>query len=336
MIYRVLGKTGLKVSALGFGCGNVGGLLVRGDPQTIRQVLARAIDLGINYFDTAVMYGEGKSEANLGSALKELGADVVVGTKVRLTLAEMENIPEAVTASVEGSLKRLKRDRVDLIQLHNPIGRQRRSDRDWVEVSDVEPVVEAFRSLQEQGKVRFWGITGLGETEALLRVIDSAGADTVQALYNLINPTAAREANQGFPFQDFQQLIDRAAACQMGVLAIRILAGGALSGKMERQSLAAPSVSPIASDTDYSADIDRSNAFRILVEQGIAGDLVEVAIRFAVSKAEVSTALLGISELDQLERAVKYVNRGPLPGAAHDLLSEIWNRYQVNKCFSNG
>ena len=325
MIYKVLGKTGLTVSALGFGCGSVGGLLVRGDRQTIRQVLARAIDLGVNYFDTAVLYGDGKSEENLGSVLKELGADVTIGTKVRLTPAEMENIPSAVKASVEGSLKRLQRDRIDLIQLHNPIGLERQPDRAWVAMPDVAPVAEAFEALRDQGKIRFWGFTGLGETEALLPVIDSAGADTVQALYNLINPTAARRARQGFSFQDYRQLIDRAAANRMGVLGIRILAGGALCGKAERHALAAPSVLPIGSDTDYAADIDRSAPFRVLVEKGMVEDLAEAAIRFVASKAEVSTALLGISDLDQLETAVKYVNRGPLPEAVHDIVEDrIW------------
>jgi aryl-alcohol dehydrogenase-like predicted oxidoreductase len=116
--YRILGKTTLRVSELGFGCGAVGGILVNGSRREMAQAVARAIELGINYFDTAALYGDGKSEQNLGLVLAELGADVIVGTKVRLLPAELEHIEQAVVTSVESSLKRLRRDYIDLIQLH--------------------------------------------------------------------------------------------------------------------------------------------------------------------------------------------------------------------------
>ena len=327
MKYRVLGKTGLNISILGFGCGNMGGLLVRGDRQTIVNVLARAMELGINYFDTASQYGDGQSEINLGMALKELRADIKVGTKVRLSERDMANIPESVKSSIESSLKRLGRERVDLIQLHNPIRLYRKPEGTQVSVADLEQISEAFNLLQKQGKVRFWGITGLGETEALLQVIDSGMADTVQTCYNLLNPTAGRPAPHAYAFQNFKQMIDRAVASQMGVLAIRILAGGALSGKTERHPVAGQPVTPIASSTYYEADVDRSNDFRFLVEKGIVDNLSEAAIRFAISKTEISSALLGISDLEQLEKAVEYVNRGPLPENTFDLLNEIWENF---------
>ena len=83
MKYRNLGKTGLKVSELGFGCGSIGGLMVRGERKDQLRVVTRAIESGINYFDTARIYGDGQSETNLGQVLKELKSDVVVGTKVQ-------------------------------------------------------------------------------------------------------------------------------------------------------------------------------------------------------------------------------------------------------------
>ena len=100
MQYRKLGKTGIEVSALGFGCGSVGGLLVRGEPKERIATVARAIELGITYFDTAPLYGNGTSETNLGIALKELGADVRIGTKVELSASALENVEQAVTESV--------------------------------------------------------------------------------------------------------------------------------------------------------------------------------------------------------------------------------------------
>ena len=85
MKYRPFGSTGLNVSEIGFGCGNVGGLMIRGEHGDQVRAVARAMELGINFFDTAPSYGDGQSETNLGRVLKELSADVYVGTKFRIT-----------------------------------------------------------------------------------------------------------------------------------------------------------------------------------------------------------------------------------------------------------
>jgi aryl-alcohol dehydrogenase-like predicted oxidoreductase len=324
MKYRILGRTGLKVSELGFGCGSIGGLMVRGEHETQVRVVARAIELGINYFDTARIYGNGKSETHLGLVLKELGADVLVGTKVQLTAADMERIEKATVESVEGSLRRLGRECVDLIQLHNFIGVHRHPDKGWVGVDDLEPVKHAFQSLQEQGKVRFWGINGLGETDAVHQAVTTACPYTIQTCYNLLNPTAGTQAHPRSPFQDYSRLIDVAADNQVGVIAIRILAAGALSGTTERHPVAAQSVSPIATGSDYQEDVERSKAFRFLIEDTYASNLVEAAIRFAISKSEVSTALIGISSMEQLEQAAAYAEIGPLPAEALNRLDEVW------------
>jgi aryl-alcohol dehydrogenase-like predicted oxidoreductase len=321
---RLLGKTGLRVSELGFGCGSVGGIIIRADRPTRVRAVARAIELGINYFDTARIYGDGQSETNLGEALKELGADVLVGTKVRLTADEMREIGKGISASVEGSLRRIGREQVDLIQLHNGIGLQRQPDRGWIGVDDLEAVVRAFQALQQQGKARFWGLNGLGESKALHQAIASTGTYTIQAMYNLINPTAGTPAPPGFPYQDYGQLIDRAAGQQIGVIAIRVLAAGALSGTADRHPIAAQSVEPIASGPHYEDDAARARAFSFLVEEGYAGSLVEAAIRFALAKAEISTVLVGISSLEQLEQAAAYANKGPLPSRALERLREAW------------
>ena len=121
MNYRPLGATGLDVSEIGFGCGNVGGLMIRGEHRDQVRAAARAMELGINYFDTASSYGNGQSETNLGQVLKELSADVYVGTKFRVTTHETGNIKGNVIASVEESLTRLQREQVDLIQMHNHV-----------------------------------------------------------------------------------------------------------------------------------------------------------------------------------------------------------------------
>src|ERR1700755_1788661 len=119
MEYRVFGRTGLKVSLLGFGCGAVGGFMVRGDHAAQERTIARAIDAGVNYFDTAVQYGDGESETNLGRVLQQLKpANVAGGTKVRLAPGEIGRVADAVTRSLEDSLTRLRLDRVDIFHLH--------------------------------------------------------------------------------------------------------------------------------------------------------------------------------------------------------------------------
>src|SRR5207247_7406940 len=118
MDQRALGRTGLTVSAIGFGCGAVGGLMVKGEPAAQTRAVARAIEAGISYFDTARSYGDGRSEENLGRVLAELGADVVVGTKFRVEPTDRD-VARTIEDSLVGSLRRLRRDRVHLIHLHH-------------------------------------------------------------------------------------------------------------------------------------------------------------------------------------------------------------------------
>src|SRR5260370_38112887 len=112
----------MQLSVLGCGCGAVGGFMVRGDPADQERIIARAIAAGVNYFDTAVQYGDGESEKNLGRVLQKLKpANGVVGTKVRLPPGEFGRIADAVTMSLEGSLARRRLDRVDVFHRPNPI-----------------------------------------------------------------------------------------------------------------------------------------------------------------------------------------------------------------------
>src|SRR5262249_58182787 len=118
----VLGRGGMRLSVLGFGCGAVGGLMVRGDPRDQERAVAGVLEVGVNYFDTAVQYGNGESERNLGRILQMLKpVNVVVGTKVRLPSADYGRIGAAIAASLDGSLARLRLERVDIFHLHNAI-----------------------------------------------------------------------------------------------------------------------------------------------------------------------------------------------------------------------
>ena len=326
MDYRPLGNTGLSVSEIGFGCGNVGGLMIRGEHGDQVKAVARAMELGINYFDTAPSYGDGQSETNLGRVLKELAADVYVGTKFRVTTHEPGHIKADVIASVEESLTRLQREQVDLMQMHNHVA----SVAEGGSVSPEEAlgeVVEALRELRDQGKVRFWGMTAVGETAALHRIVDSGTLNTVQSVYNLVNPSAGTSAPSGFDMPDYGNLIGRASAKGMGVLVIRVLAAGALSGEAARHPVAVPSVAPIGSGRDYSQDQARADGFRFLLQEGYVGNLVEASLRFALGNPGVSSVLVGYSSLEHLEQAVEYAARGPLPPEATARLPEVWSGF---------
>src|SRR3979490_2240304 len=234
MQLRVFGRTGMQLSVLGFGCGAVGGIMVRGDPGDQERTIARAIAAGVNYFDTAVQYGNGESENNLGRVLQNLKpANVAVGTKVRLPPGEFGRIADTVTMSLEGSLARLRLDRVDILHLHNAItdegGEAALSGR-----RVLDDVVPAFERLRQQGKIRFLGITAVGDTAALHQVIDAGVFDSAQVVYNMLNPSAAGELPQNYPAQDYGRMFDHTKAAGVGVVGIRVLAGGALSRSAER------------------------------------------------------------------------------------------------------
>jgi L-galactose dehydrogenase/L-glyceraldehyde 3-phosphate reductase len=313
---RVFGRTGLKISTLGFGCGAVGGLMVRGDPQDQDRAIGRALEAGVNYFDTAVQYGHGQSERNLGRALKTLNAaDAIVGTKVRLPAAAFGEIAEAITRSLDDSLQRLGRDHVDIFHLHNAItlagGGESLSVRQV-----LEEVLPAFDRLRRAGKTRYLGITAIGDTAALQQVIDARVFDSAQVVYNLLNPSAAMPLPAAYPAQDYGRLFDHTVAAGVGVVGIRVLAGGALSGDADRHPIASPPPEPIGSARDYDDDLARARRLLPLVHEGFAASLAEAATRFAISHAAMGTILVGMASPQQFEAALAAVEKGPLPPEA--------------------
>src|SRR5438105_272724 len=323
MEQRVFGRTGIERSVLGFGCGAVGGLMVRGDPRDQERTIARAIGAGVNYFDTAVQYGDGESEKNLGRILQKLKpANVVVGTKVRLPSADFGRIAEAVTKSLESSLARLRLDRVDIFHLHNAITES--GGGEALSVRQVlGEVVPAFERLRQQGKTRFLGLTAIGDTSALHQVIDARVFDSAQVVYNMLNPSAAVALSPNYPAQDYGRLFDHTKAAGVGVVGIRVLAGGALSGSAERHPIASPPPEPIGSALNYDADVARAQRLLPLVEEGFAASLTEAATRFALSHPAMGTILVGMATAQQFEDALAAVRKGQLPAGALERLSAL-------------
>lgn len=299
MEQRRLGRTRLQVSVMGFGCGAVGGLMVRGDTADQQRAVGRALDAGITYFDTAADYGQGASERNLGRALRALKADPVIGTKVRISPDQRGTIGATIAAAMDASLARLGRGNVHLYQLHNPIALDGPPTTLTPAMVAAE-VLPAFTRLRDQGKAQHFGFTGIGDAEALRQVMAMDGIATVQLPYNLLNAT--RQAT----------LLAHAATNDIGVIGIRVLAGGALSGSEARGPIGTAVVEPIASGASYAADVAEALRLHPLVEHGHAKDLVEAALRFVIASPHMGTALVGLGSLAELEHAIAAVEKGAL------------------------
>jgi aryl-alcohol dehydrogenase-like predicted oxidoreductase len=315
MELRDFGRTGMRVSVFGFGCGAVGGLMVRGDAADQERTVARALAAGINYFDTAVQYGNGASETNLGRVLAKLKPNAYVGTKIRITQAERGNIAAAAAASLEGSLKRLGMDHVDIFHLHNPITLDGAGESFSVNMV-LQDVVPAFEALRQQGKIRFLGITAIGDTAALHQVIGSGAFHSAQVSYNMLNPSAGQALAAGYPAQDYGKLLEYTTKMGVGTIGIRALAGGALTGAAERHPIASPPPEPIGSALSYDADLARARRLVPLVTEGHAASMAEAATRFVISHAGISTVLVGMATPDEFAAALAAIEKGPLPTAA--------------------
>jgi L-galactose dehydrogenase/L-glyceraldehyde 3-phosphate reductase len=322
MELRDLGRSGLKVSVLGFGCGAVGGLMTRGDPAEQERAVARALELGVTYFDTAADYGTGESEKNIGRILRKLNSHALLGTKIRVPDAERGAIGACITKGLEDSLRRLGRDSVDLFQLHNPVTIAGAAPT-LSPAQVLEEVVPALQSLQRAGKTRCVGITGIGDAAALRKVVESGAIHSAQVPFNLLNPSADASLPAGSSNHDFGQIMRHAKNAGVGVIGIRVLAAGALSGSLERHPNAAQDVAPIASGATLAADVAAANRLRPLVSEGHAGSLVEAALRYVIASDALSTVLIGIATLDQFETAAQAVLKGPLSPAALARAAEL-------------
>jgi aryl-alcohol dehydrogenase-like predicted oxidoreductase len=325
MQYRTIGKTGVKVSEIGFGCGNNAVLMVKAPYEDQRKAVRHALDLGINFFDTAFAYGLGKSEENLGRILNDLGAEPVISTKIRLEADAVGDVGAATIRAVEAGLKRLNRDRVDFIQLHTRVTLERGAGKRFSltpqDVLGPKGVIEGFKTMRDRDKVGYFGFSGLGEVAALHQLVDSGEFHGFQAYYNLLNPSAGQPVPPGFSALDYRLIIDRAAAMAMGAFVIRVLAAGALTS--DPSSGGGSSGEPLSPGSDYSLDLERAEIAKSAL--GIGGkDLTRAAIRFALMKPEVSTVLVGFSNTSHVDEAVACSGASGLSQGAVAKIRELW------------
>lgn len=304
MPYRVLGRTGLKVSAVAFGAGPVSGLMTGTDHAAQRATVRRALEYGVNWFDTAPGYGHGQSEANLGRVLEDLdaGKAVHLATKVRVPPDALAAPGEYVRKSVEASLKRLRVPRVTLLQLHNGMALRRDDEPAAITAHDIlRPggVADAMAELRAAGAVAHLGLTGTGHPDAMREVIRSGKFDTLQVPFNVLNPSAGATACT--PGEtDYGNVIADCAAMNVGVFAIRVFAGGAL---LDQPPSAHTLKTPYFPLELYERDSARARQLRARA----AGRYTptELAVRFALAHPAVASAIIGFGSPDHVDEVAR-------------------------------
>jgi aryl-alcohol dehydrogenase-like predicted oxidoreductase len=297
MRYRTLGKTGLEVSELAFGS-LFASSLGPGFEES-RRAVHRAIDLGINYFDTAPAYAN--SEEVLGRILRDVRAPLVLSTKLggRPLPFEPQNAKQLV-ASVEESLRLLHREVIDVLFIHEP-------DRPlqyawWTDPHAVSgPVLEVLDDLKRRGLIRFTGVGGTTVTE-MAHLLRSGKFDVVLTAFNY--SALFREATH--------EVLPAAKEHNLGIVLGSTLQQGALGRRYDDVVRAKPLWLAKARQEQFLA------FYRFLDELGMP--IVELCLRFALSNADASTVLIGPKTAEQVEQSVAALAKGPLSA---DVLAEL-------------
>ena len=311
MKYRGFGSTGVEIPEVVFGGGRVGGILIFGDDDTRRAAVRRALDAGIDWFDTAMSYGAGKSEEALGWLLEEVPETPRVSTKVTIDPARLDDIAGQIEESVHNSLTRLRMDSVELLQLHGQIEAEP-SDRALGIEDVISPggVLDGLERLRDQGLTRFIGLTALGDAAQICKVIETGRLDSAQVYYNMINPSAARAMPAAWTGHDFGGVMGACRRHGVAVMAIRIFAAGYLAAadRQGRESVLTKNTVPDEEARKAAA------VYQALGEE--FGTRAQTATRFVLANPDVSCAVVGLAETAHIDAAAAAVDMGPLPGDA--------------------
>ncbi|MCI0829618.1 MAG: aldo/keto reductase [Chloroflexi bacterium] len=319
MEYNALGRTGLNVSRVGFGGGGIGQVWGATTRDEAVRAVHRALDLGINYFDVAPAYGDGKAEEALGIALEGRTEDVVIGTKVRLAAEDMADVTGAVQRSLETSLRLLKRESVDVLHVHNRFTENRADTPNSLCADDVlGPVLEAYRGVQQAGKTRFIGLSAMDHhVPTLDRIMDSGHWDTVLAYYNLLNWTAQLPPPPGVDLFDNGQNIPLAKKHNMGVIGIRSHAAGALTSAVDR---------PVPPGNDLLRQDVASAASLDFLMDGPIKTISQAATVFCLMNRDIHTTVPGVKNQAETEEMAGCIDLDPFSPAQMTRLRELYDK----------
>jgi L-glyceraldehyde 3-phosphate reductase len=324
---RRFGRTGLEIPLLTYGGGWVGGLLIRGSQAEREGVLNRALDAGIDWIDTAALYGDGVSESVIGQWLRSVARErrPRISTKFNIDTSA-DDLAGQVQRSVAASLQRLGLPKVPLLILHSRVveaGSPARDTRSLEPEEVLGPggVADIMDGLRARGLCDWIGLTALGDPGAVRRVVDSGRFDVAQVYYNLLNPTAMAGVGPGWSSTDFDGLLHRCAARDMGVMGIRIFAAGHLcSSERHGREVA------ITANAENAAEEARARAVWDVLGSDY-GSRAQTALRFGLACPLLSTVVVGIGDTWHLEEALAAAAMGPLPGAADAGLERLWRTH---------
>ena len=318
MEYRTLGRTGWNISAIGFGAWGIGGdAWGNTDDQDSLAALHRAIDLGVNFIDTADVYGDGHSEQLVAQVRKSRSEALIIATKAGRRLnphvAAGYN-RENLTAFVERSLRNLETEALDLLQLHCPPS----------EVYDLPEVFGVLDDLVQQGKLRFYGVS-VERVDEALRAITHPNVQSVQIIFNM------------FRLKPAEEFFAAARDHQVGILARVPLASGLLTGKYRADSQFAQNdhrnynrhgeafdQGETFSGVDYESGLQAVEELRQLVPQDTT--LAQLALRWILMFPEVTTAIPGAKTPAQAEDNVRAANLPALDATTMSAVQDIYDR----------
>ncbi len=298
MEYKILGKTDLKISKVGFGAWAIGGNMwgPQDDSDSI-AALNKAIDLGVNFIDTAAAYGNGHSEKIIGKVLKERKEKVYIATKIPPlmwppppnTHAKDAFPKESIIKHVEQSLKNLGVDCIDLIQLHS--WRENwTNDTDWY---------ETLLELRKSGKIKFIGVSVHDNLEdEALGLIETGRVDTIQVVYNVLAQTPQKT------------LFPKALKYNIGIISRVPLAYGALTGKFTKDTRFAENDFRAGKYSGTALDkvVEKVETYKKVVGTSDKETLISYAIYFASNHLAVSTTIPGIRNSKQAEENCNIFN----------------------------
>jgi aryl-alcohol dehydrogenase-like predicted oxidoreductase len=317
MEYRELGRTSWKVSTISFGTWAIGGTWGNVDDKESLAALHRALDLGVNFFDTADVYGDGRSERLLAQLSKERHEPFYIATKAGRRLdphiASGYN-RQNLTAFVERSLKNLEAEAIDLLQLHCPP----------TEVYYMPEVFGVLDDLVKVGKLRYYGVS-VEKVEEALKAIEYPGVQSVQIIFNIF-----RQRPADLFFAEAQRR-------RIGILARVPLASGLLTGKLTRSSRFAPDDhrtfnrhgeafdrGETFSGLDYEVGLKAVEALRPLVPPGQT--LAQFALRWILMFPAVTCAIPGAKRPQQAEENIQAASLPPLPDETMAKIKEIYDQ----------
>ncbi len=318
MEYRELGRTGWKVSAVSFGAWAIGGAWGTVADDESLKALHRALDLGVNFFDTADVYGDGRSERLLARLRRERKEHFTIATKAGRRLDPHVSAGynrQNLTAFVERSLKNLETDALDLLQLHCPP----------TEVYYRPDVFEVLDDLVRAGKVHHYGVS-VEKVEEALKAIEYPGVETVQIVFNIF-----RQRPSELFFREAQRR-------RVGIFARLPLSSGMLAGKLTQKSTFAQDDhrnfnrhgeafdrGETFSGLDYEVGLRTVDTLRPMVPTGQT--IAQLALRWILMFPQIACAIPGAKHVGQVEENIRAADLPPLSQSTMSAITELYDRH---------